>query len=224
MVEKAKASVKKAKPAAKKSGTASTTTNSSKKAPAKGAATASKTTAAKRPSQKSSTNTAPAKNAKKTSSTTGPAKKGPASSTKKKAPATSSVNSSSKASTKKNQRSRDAGGTSQPDAPQLTAEEQRIQKLLGEGACHLPGNNWFQDWWMHLSNGHPFFSACFQHRLHPVSKTMRAVQMLGSVAMGLIITNVMYIWFIHDNKQDDYFEELTKTNNSTVIKMTGLTQ
>lgn len=57
---------------------------------------------------------------------------------------------------------------------------------------------------------------------------MRAVQLLGSTAMGLIITNIIYIGFIHNDNQDAFLDDLTKSDASgqtdSVVRMSGLTE
>lgn len=84
--------------------------------------------------------------------------------------------------------------------PVLSAEDRRLQSLLGQGAYHLPGNGWCQDYIQYFCNNHPLIAPFCQHRLHPISKWMRAVGLLGSVMVGLVITNAVYLWFIHDNE------------------------
>lgn len=187
----------KKKPAAKKPAPKKTTGNASAKKPA---ASAKKPAAKAAPAKKSTTTTTPK------ASTNSSAKKSTASSSAKKSTASANNNSSTATS-----------------PPQLSRQEQKIQDLLAEGTCHLPGNGWWQDWWMHLSNGHPLLSVCFQHRLNPVTKSMRFVQLLASVAMGLIITNILYIAFIHDNKQDELVSDITKQDAAN-MNWSGLSE
>jgi hypothetical protein len=81
----------------------------------------------------------------------------------------------------------------------LSKDDLRIQQLLSEGAYHLPGNQyWYQDWWQYFRNNHPLFAPCCQDRLHPISKGMRLVGVVGSVMFGLVLTNVMVLFFSLD--------------------------
>eukprot|EP00934_Nitzschia_sp_Nitz4_P003628 Nitzschia sp. Nitz4//scaffold32_size149145//57036//58256//NITZ4_002876-RA/size149145-processed-gene-0.122-mRNA-1//-1//CDS//3329548060//3618//frame0 len=92
----------------------------------------------------------------------------------------------------------------------FTPEERNLQKLLGEGAYHLPGNNWVEDWKQYFANNHPLFAPCLQHELHPISKWMRSIGILGSIMVGLVITNVMYLLWIQDYDDEE-----------TIFKMSG---
>ena len=63
--------------------------------------------------------------------------------------------------------------------PGLTPEERATQKKLGQGAYHLPGNSAPQDFLQYIRNNHPLFATCCQSPLHPISRSMRAVGLLG---------------------------------------------
>ena len=86
--------------------------------------------------------------------------------------------------------------------PALTAEERAIQKKLGQGAYHLPGNNAPQDFLQYIRNNHPLFATCCQSPLHPISKPMRAVSLLGSIMFGLILTNFIFMWQLYEQEND----------------------
>eukprot|EP00339_Tiarina_fusa_P014337 CAMPEP_0117009748 /NCGR_PEP_ID=MMETSP0472-20121206/8766_1 /TAXON_ID=693140 ORGANISM="Tiarina fusus, Strain LIS" /NCGR_SAMPLE_ID=MMETSP0472 /ASSEMBLY_ACC=CAM_ASM_000603 /LENGTH=434 /DNA_ID=CAMNT_0004712103 /DNA_START=16 /DNA_END=1320 /DNA_ORIENTATION=+ len=96
--------------------------------------------------------------------------------------------------------------SSDSHAPPLSPEERKLQSLLADGAYHLPGNTWREDWRQYFGNNHPLLSPCFQHRLHPISKAMRAVGLFGSVMAGLVITNVFFLWFVDLEEQEAVFE------------------
>jgi hypothetical protein len=65
--------------------------------------------------------------------------------------------------------------------------------------CHFPGNTWFEDWLQYMSNTHLFFGIFFHHKLHPVTRRERCVILLGSAAVGSLISNLIYLWFLHAN-------------------------
>ena len=82
-------------------------------------------------------------------------------------------------------------------------QERKITTLLGEGAYHLPENNWWQDWLQYIRNNHPFFAVCFQYKLHPIPRWMRGVGLFGSIMFGLVITNIMFIWQLNQEAEED---------------------
>ncbi|CAB9506123.1 expressed unknown protein [Seminavis robusta] len=174
-----------------------------------------------KPSTATKTSTATAAKKKATSTptkpTTGSTTAAKTASTNKKntAPAKTKSNSTTSSATtnKKNAATTNKKQDTPKDTPEeipLTPEEQHIQKLLGEGAYHLPGNTtWWSDWIQYFANNHPLFSACFQHPLHPISKWMRLVQIIGSIMVGLVITNIIFLLFIqNDNPQDELVSAL----------------
>ena len=50
----------------------------------------------------------------------------------------------------------------------LTDEEKIIIQRLSMKAFHLPGNTYWEDWMMFISNNHILASFCFAHPLHPL--------------------------------------------------------
>ncbi|KAL3926095.1 MAG: hypothetical protein SGARI_005716, partial [Bacillariaceae sp.] len=109
-------------------------------------------------------------------------------------------------------------GLSEAAAPALTAEERAVQKKLGQGAYHLPGNNASQDFLQYVRNNHPLFAACCQSPLHPISRSMRAVGLLGSVMFGLILTNFIYMWQLYEQENDT---EIIKLPDGTFAVSNG---
>jgi hypothetical protein len=61
---------------------------------------------------------------------------------------------------------------------------------------HLPGYSYSADWRQYFGNNHPVFGICCHHRLHPLSIRMRLVNLIGSIVFGLAVTNILWIWFI----------------------------
>jgi hypothetical protein len=60
-----------------------------------------------------------------------------------------------------------------------------------------------QDLYQYLKNNHPLFGICFRHPLHPVSRSMTFAAFFGSIVFGLAITNMVYLYFVMDNRDFD---------------------
>lgn len=71
------------------------------------------------------------------------------------------------------------------DTSSMTSEEVLIP-LLAQRSCHLPGNDWQQDWIQFMRNNHIVFGICLCHRLHPLEWWERIMALLGSVAVGCV--------------------------------------
>lgn len=88
----------------------------------------------------------------------------------------------------------------------LTPQERDLVLKLAEGAYHIkPDNSACQDWTQYFANNHPLLSICFQHRLHPIGCAMRAIGLLGSVAVGLVITNIVWLIFFYGKDETPIF-------------------
>jgi hypothetical protein len=74
-----------------------------------------------------------------------------------------------------------------------------IIPYLAVGAYHLPGNTWYQDWYQFFANNHLIFGLFFHHKLHPISKWKRIAVLIGSIACGLIIANLLYLYFLRSD-------------------------
>ena len=71
-----------------------------------------------------------------------------------------------------------------------------IVPILASRSYHIPGNTWWQDWIQYFANNHPVFGLCFHHKLHPVGKCKRVIVLIGSIACGLVISNVLFLYFL----------------------------
>ncbi|KAL3788336.1 hypothetical protein ACHAWO_008565 [Cyclotella atomus] len=81
-------------------------------------------------------------------------------------------------------------------------DERDIQKILvprlAKRAYHLEdGNTWGQDWLQYQKNTHPVFGFCFHHPLHPIRGPQRVIILMGSVAFGLAITNIVFLGLLN---------------------------
>jgi hypothetical protein len=79
-------------------------------------------------------------------------------------------------------------------AEDLSPEDQQLVKALAEGAYHLPGYTFWQDWNQYFNNTHPLFGICFHHPLHPTGWGMRLLCFTASIVFGLVITNIVWLW------------------------------
>ena len=73
---------------------------------------------------------------------------------------------------------------------------------LARKAFHLPGHSWCQDYMQYFGNTHPIFGICCHHPKHPIDQKVRIVHLLGSIFFGLAVTNIIWLWFIFDEKHD----------------------
>lgn len=80
------------------------------------------------------------------------------------------------------------------DIDEVKSLDEIIRQKLSVRAYHLPGNNWCQDWRDYIRNNHLIFGLCCHDRLHPVKNKHRIILLLGSLAFGLIVTNLVYLW------------------------------
>jgi hypothetical protein len=71
-----------------------------------------------------------------------------------------------------------------------------IVPILASRSYHIPGNTWRQDWIHYFANNHPVLGLCFHHKLHPVGKCKRIIVLIGSIACGLVISNLLYLYFL----------------------------
>lgn len=71
-----------------------------------------------------------------------------------------------------------------------------IVPALAARSYHLPGNTWRQDWWQYFKNNHPVLGLCCHDRLHPIGTCKRVIVLVGSIASGLAITNLLYLYFL----------------------------
>ena len=77
-------------------------------------------------------------------------------------------------------------------------EKRRFIRRLAARAYHFPGNTWCEDWMQYISNTHLVFGLFYHHPLHPMARRERLIILLGSVAVGLLMSNLIYLWFAHN--------------------------
>mmetsp|Transcript_18980 Transcript_18980/g.41361 ORF Transcript_18980/g.41361 Transcript_18980/m.41361 type:complete len:1052 (+) Transcript_18980:88-3243(+) len=106
--------------------------------------------------------------------------------------------------------------------PEEMEEEEatnRLKRRLAARAYHFPGNTWCQDWMQYLSNTHTVLGLFFHHPLHPMRFQERLVILIGSIAIGLTISNLTYLYFIRNGFA---VEEEVFTLNSHHTEYTGI--
>mmetsp|Transcript_9982 Transcript_9982/g.16385 ORF Transcript_9982/g.16385 Transcript_9982/m.16385 type:complete len:825 (-) Transcript_9982:946-3420(-) len=87
-------------------------------------------------------------------------------------------------------------GNQTPLEREAEAQRRRFARRLAARAYHFPGNNWIEDWLQYTKNTHLVFGIFFHHPLHPVTGKERCIILLGSVAVGLLMSNLIYLWFV----------------------------
>jgi hypothetical protein len=90
-------------------------------------------------------------------------------------------------------------GNQTPLEREAEAQRRRFVRRLAARAYHFPGNTWFEDWLQYTKNTHLVFGIFFHHPLHPVTSKERCIILLGSVAVGLLMSNLIYLWFVEAN-------------------------
>ena len=87
-------------------------------------------------------------------------------------------------------------------------EREKVIPALANRNFHLPGYSFCADWMQYVLNNHPVLGICCHHRLHPIGIGMRIVNMVGSIMFGLAVTNIIWLWFIL-NEVDEEQELIT---------------
>lgn len=97
---------------------------------------------------------------------------------------------------------------------------------LADRCYHLPGNNYCQDWFQYFMNNHPVLGICCHDKLHPIGFRQRIVTLVGSIAFGLIITNIFFLSLIStDEAFDDLHDPIVSLSvNSTLTGSQGSDQ
>jgi len=111
-------------------------------------------------------------------------------------------------------------GNQPPLEREAEAQKRRFVRRLAARANHFPGNTWCEDWVQYTSNTHLVFGIFFHHPLHPVRSRERVVILLGSVAVGLLLSNLIYLWFVHvEFGMDDTVLSLGPNGSLDVTKL-----
>lgn len=82
-----------------------------------------------------------------------------------------------------------------------SVDRERTIPALASRSYHLPGNCWCDDWIQYFANNHPLVGICCHHRLHPVRTCARVVIFVGSLAFGLLVTNVIWLYFHYNDNE-----------------------
>ncbi|KAL7541275.1 hypothetical protein ACHAXR_010759 [Thalassiosira sp. AJA248-18] len=112
------------------------------------------------------------------------------------------------------------GGNLTPLEQEAEAQRRRFIRRLAARAYHFPGNTWCEDFIQYTCNTHLVFGIFFHHPLHPVTSRERCVILLGSVASGLLTSNLIYLWFVHaELGMDDTVLSLEPSGTFDVTKL-----
>ena len=88
-------------------------------------------------------------------------------------------------------------------------EEEYMMRLLSRKAMHLPNHSYWGDYFQFMKNNHPLFGCCFHHKLHPLRFSHRLYILMGSIAFGLTVSNVIYILYVaNDAEMNKLFVEI----------------
>ena len=92
-------------------------------------------------------------------------------------------------------------------------DENFIKGKLARRAYHLPNNNYCQDYKQYLLNCHLLFGLFCYDKRSPVRMKHRLLILCGSLAFGLNITNIIYLWGNQvDEEITDAFTDWARTN------------
>lgn len=95
-------------------------------------------------------------------------------------------------------------------------EREQLIPALASRCFHLPGYSWCGDLTQYIFNNHPLLGICCHHRLHPIRMGMRVVILVGSVMFGLAVTNILWLWFIlNEIDEDREFIAITVRGDTT---------
>lgn len=78
----------------------------------------------------------------------------------------------------------------------MNPEDATLVQCLALQSYHLPGYTWKQDWRQYMLNNHPVLGVFCHHPKHPIKACTRVVAMIGTIVVGLAITNLFYLFFI----------------------------
>lgn len=83
-------------------------------------------------------------------------------------------------------------------------EREELIPALARRAFHLPGYSACKDWVQFHTNTHPLIGICFHHPKHPVKWPMRTLMLIGSLILGLLVSNIIWLFFALklDGKED----------------------
>jgi hypothetical protein len=73
-------------------------------------------------------------------------------------------------------------------------EEAMLIQCLALQSYHIPGNSWMEDWWQFMLNNHPVLGMLCHHPKHPIKACTRFVALIGTVVVGLALTNLFYLF------------------------------
>eukprot|EP00986_Skeletonema_menzelii_P001582 scaffold417_cov151-Skeletonema_menzelii.AAC.6 len=93
-----------------------------------------------------------------------------------------------------------------------------IRGKLARRAYHLPNNTYCQDYRQYIANCHLIFGLFCYDKRSPVRIKHRVLLLCGSLAFGLNITNIIYLWgnqVFHDDEITSTFREWATTKIPT---------
>lgn len=95
-----------------------------------------------------------------------------------------------------------------------------IALYLATREFHLPGYTWWQDYRQYFMNTHPVLGICCHDKLHPVGLVPRIFMLIGSMAVGLAITNFTVLYIL-ENPQDAVSQGFLKVSPNVTLVAGG---
>lgn len=77
-----------------------------------------------------------------------------------------------------------------------------IFTALAWRAYHIPSYGCCEDWFQYFANNHPLLGICCHHPRHPIRTPMRLLNLFASVVFGLLITNMIWLFFVLNQEHD----------------------
>jgi hypothetical protein len=77
-----------------------------------------------------------------------------------------------------------------------------IFTALAWRAYHIPTWTWCEDYFQYFANNHPVLAICCHHPRHPIRWPMRLLNLFVSVVFGLLVTNLIWLFFALDDNHD----------------------
>lgn len=113
------------------------------------------------------------------------------------------------AGTTKTQQSSTSASTANERITQYNKRPERVKPAkdpiftaLAWRSYHIPSFNWCEDWFQYFANNHPLLGICCHHPRHPIRTPMRLLNLFASVVFGLLLTNLIWLFFVLNEDHD----------------------
>lgn len=76
----------------------------------------------------------------------------------------------------------------------------------------------------YFANNHPLFGICCHHPRHPIGTPMRLLNLIASIFFGLLLTNMIWLFFVFNDDHDSEHAVVTISLGDTVNGATNTTR